>query len=138
MTTRTQAREAIYARWKASAPVPEAQYCFDNEKYDPSRVPAGQPWFRFSARMEESEQETLGPPGVRKFIRRGTISIQVFAPIDVGKQITDQYLPLVSDLFEGVDFDGVRCDNVESREIGQDGKWDQTNVESRFWFDETR
>lgn len=138
MTTQAQAREAIYARWKANAPVPEAQYCFDNEKFDPKTVPDGEVWYRFTARMEESNQDTLGPPGARKFLRFGTIFIQLFTPVDKGKALVDQHSPLASQLFEAVDFSGVRCDDVEVREIGQDGKWDQTNITSRFWFEETR
>jgi len=138
MTTQAQAREAIYARWKANSPVPESQYCFDNEKFDPNTVTDGNVWFRFVVRMEESNQETLGPIGGRKYIRRGTIFIQLFAPVDKGKALTDQYLPLARQIFEGVDFSGVRCDDVEVREVGQDGKWDLTNIESRFWFDEIR
>lgn len=138
MTTQAAAREAIYARWKANAPVPEAQYCFDNEKFDPTTVPAGESWYRVSARMEESNQETLGGPGERRYIRRGTIFIQLFTPSDGGKAVVDEQTPLARDIFESVDFSGVRCDDTEVREVGQDGKWDQTNITSRFWFEQTQ
>ena len=68
MTDITEAYEAIYGQF-ITAWADRTPYTFANEKFKIGDVSA---WARLSIRHEESGQETLGPPGNRKFARPGS------------------------------------------------------------------
>lgn len=134
MTTQAEAREAIYLRfvtlWGTRTP-----YTFDAEAYDP---PANADWVRLSVRHNRSDQESLGPPGARKYLRGGQIVVQVFTPADTGREAADGHEAVLRTIFEGVTFSGVTVNDAVFTEIGPDGDYEQANYVADFEYTHTR
>jgi len=138
MTTLTAAKEAILARWVANWDETDAVSTFENEKgFD---APTDDAWVRVSIRHRVSSQDTLGSRGNRKFLRGGSIFIQIWTPIETyeGTQKSDQLVQLARTIFEGESFSGVRMFDVVYRETGNDGDSFQVVVEAFFEYDETK
>jgi hypothetical protein len=136
MTTLVDAAEAIYQQfvpsWGATT-----ELVLDNEKFDP---PDETEWVRLSIRHTASTQETLGPPGERKFLRTGSAFVQVFTPVGTGTKLTRQLAEQARNTFEGLQLTGtdIRFLDVIVREIGPDGTWYQTTVEAVFEYNEKK
>lgn len=141
MTTRTEAREAIYEAWRVgwvSGGSELTPYCFDNEDFDPKGLAS---WARLSVRHTDSTQDTLGRSGNRKFLRSGNVLVQLFTQVDDGTRSSDELVEVVKAIFEGVSLAGTTVDfigEVIPRETGPDGKWYQVVVEASFQYTETR
>lgn len=121
------ARKLIYNRfinqWNDETP-----FGFDNEEFDP---PDNSPWVRLTVRNQVSNQSSLGKKSNRKFIREGSIIVQVFAPIEEGTSELDRLSELIRDMFEGERLSSdVWVNQTDIREVGPDGKFYQYNVES--------
>lgn len=126
------AREAVYQRvrslWPGTGGTP---FVFDNEAPEGNvDLDAGSvPWVRFSYVEISGGQETLGPPGIRKYNRRGVIFAGIFVPVNTGKRRSGELVSAVRALFEGVRFSGLFTDDADApRELGPgpEGRWDQT------------
>lgn len=135
MTTINEAREAVYERWRVNSPLPVAQYFFDNERGAPD---GSLPWARLVVRHLGSRQETLGPPGGRRFRRKAAVMIQVFTLADDGQQSADVLVQAARAVFEGVSFSGLRFFAAGSREAPNDGKWNLQLVTAEFDYEETK
>ena len=135
MTTISQAREAIYGRfntnWGTTSP-----FQFDNENF----TPPDKAWARLVVRHIGSSQETLGSSGNRKFERRAVVFIQIFTKADKGTSEADTLVRIARDIFEGINFSGLRFLHGVIRETPepQDSKWYQVVVEIFFAYDETK
>jgi Bacteriophage related domain of unknown function len=146
-TTLKAAREAILSRWITQwvdGSSPRTPYSFENEKTAPPDAVAAAAfgtdtgsWVRLTMRSVNSEQETLGPVGSRKFTRYGNIHIQVFVPVDRGTADSDTLVGLARTVFEGARFNGVCCYAGSPKEVGPDGRWYQVNVTIPFTYYET-
>ena len=138
MTTINQARQSVYSRfkaqWEAQAP-PVPAYTFEAEKFTP---PVGAPWARATVRNLVGFQETLGPPGARKFGRRALVFVQIFAPAGSGMAGLDLLGSLARGIFEGVSFDGLSFAGATLQEVGVDNGWNQVQLEAPFFYDETK
>ena len=136
MTTLNEAREAIYGLF-VTGWADRTAYTFDNERFDP---PNDAPWVRLTVRHTGSTQETLGPPGSRKFARTGSCFVQVFVPIDQGVAEADGLATVAREVFEGVSIAGTRLRflDVVMRESGPEKKWFGVVIEAGFEYDETR
>lgn len=136
MTDIVAAKEAIYKAF-ADAWGVTTKLTFDNEAFTP---PANAAWVRLAVRHTASLQESLGRPGNRRFMRLGSVFVQVFTPIDKGVREADQLTKQAREIFEGKTLTGTSISfrNVTIREIGPDGKWYQANVEAEFGYDEIR
>lgn len=134
MTSTVDAREAIYQRfvtaWGATT-----DYTFDSEQYTP---PPGVPWVRLTVRHLSSAQETLGDIGNRKFERGGSILLQIFTPLNAGTRAGDTLIDTARNIFEGVRFSGIRCNNAVAREIGASDGYYMSIIETSFLYDETK
>ena len=134
MTTRNELREMVYGLFNAAwHPRP---FCFDNESFV---VPVATPWARLSVRNISSRQETLGPPGARRFKRMGMVYAQLFVPQNTGTAMLDDHVAIVVGAFEGKTLreGGVAFRHVVPRETGPDGSWFGVLVEARAEFEET-
>lgn len=133
MTTINAAKEAILARfntaWAGQTPA-----FFDNE----GGKDQDDSWVRVVVRMVTSQQESLGPAGARKFLRRGIILVQVFTPPDQGTAESDGLVQDVLEALESANFSGVWTDAGEVRDIGVLNKWYQANISIGFTFEETK
>jgi len=134
--TLNTAREAIYQRFVSNLPTGlGGRYSFESEKYDP---PADLPWARLTVAHEDGTQSSFGATGSRKFLRRGRVLVQVFAPVDAGLRTLDGIADEIRDIFEGVTFSGLYFVGVDVRESGQDGEWFQLVVDAPFDYYEVK
>ena len=136
MTTLSQAKTRIATTfvtdWGATSVL-----TFDGEKFTP---PADKPCVRVAIRHNVSDQESLGDVGNRKFLRTGSVFVQVFAPLDKGSKTADTLATTARNVFEGKTLspEVIRFSGVEVREIGPSDGWYQTNVEAAFNYNETK
>lgn len=131
MTTPNEAAEAIYAR--LGAQIGSVAHTFDNEDFDEPDE-----WVRLTVNTNSRVQETLGPIGARKYFSGASIFVQCYTRTDQGRQAADTLAKTITDIFEGVSFSGVNCNNSITRESPPKGKWLQFVVEIEFTYDETK
>lgn len=135
MTTRDEAREAIYEAFRVGWS-DETNYWFDNEIAEPEDL---EEWVRLTIRHSISSQETLGKEANRKFDRAGRVLVQVFVALDKGTNRSDELSTKVRDIFEGKTISGIRFTAVTIREIGEDNqKWFNVIVEAPFNYTEIK
>lgn len=134
MTTRNEASEAIYTRWRDNWTY--TPYLFDNER--PDVLPAV-PWVRLVIRELEGQQETLAAVGNRRFLRRAMVVIQVFTELNQGIKASDELVHLARSVFEGTRFSGVWFlhGNVFDIGVTQEGLY-QTNLQILFNYEEVK
>lgn len=136
MTTLNEATEKIYQTfltdWGATTSV-----TFDNETFNPN---ANEAYVRVTVRHTAAVQDSLGSVGRRKFDRIGTVFIQVFTPLDMGRQQADNLSTSARAVFEGKTLtpENLRFNAVITRELGVSDNWYQTNVEAPFNYTETK
>lgn len=143
MTTRAQAREALYQAFVDGWTPTGFSFTFDNEAFTP---PENLPWARFSVRHAGSAQESLGGIGFRKFLRTGVAITQIFTlaqqgSFSPGLMQADELSTLVRNIFEGNRLRSdrsLRIFEASIREIGPEGKWYQTQVEASFDYVERK
>jgi hypothetical protein len=137
VATLNQARERIYQTFNTDWGSTSA-FTFDNDEFDP---PAAADWVRFSVRHFDSNQESLGGVGNRKFLREGRIFVQCFTPLDSGLAGADNLATVARNIFEGktLGTENIRCTDAVVREIGPtDDGFYQLNVEIAFNYSEVK
>lgn len=107
----------------------------DNEEFTP---PVDADWVRIVTRHNDSNQESLGSVGNRKFTRGGSVFIQVFGRLNKGSGSADVLAQNARVIFEGKTIGGIRFTDTIPREIGPDDAWYLINVEAIFEYTETR
>lgn len=138
MTTPNQASVAIVDRFLANfAGVPNARVVLQNEDESFSDN-SEDPWIRLSILDQVRNQETLGKITNRKYRGGGQVFVQVYTKVNIGVQIGDTLAKEALDLFEGVSFSGVDCNNGLARRSGPSGKWYQHIVEVEFDYEEIK
>lgn len=140
MTTLSEAREAVYQRFIDNfTGVAASRITFDNEEFDPDA--AGTPatsWVRLVVRTLVRPQNTLGKVTNRRFRTTANVMIQVFTPANTGLASADTLAIEAANIFEGISFDGLDFREAVINEIGPDGYWYMTLVESEFDYDEIK
>lgn len=114
---------------------------YDNVSAKSSPPDTETPWARFVLRHGPSAQSTLSnDEGARIFTREGIITVQVFTLTGSGLIGDPADLPtIVRDAYEGQrTAGGAWFKNVRINEIGEDGRWFQTNVIAEFEYDEIK
>ena len=136
MSTVDEARAVVYDRFLANWTQTDltSAATFENEAFDPPETE----WVRLTVRNIGSQQDSLGPVGFRKYLRKALVLLQIFTPANTGMQRSGQIAQAFRELYEGVTVDGVRFYDVVVRESGLDGRWQLTVAESTFDYDETR
>ena len=113
----------------------ETPFTLDNESFDDPNSS----WVRLVVRNRISGQDTLGPTSLRKFLRSGSIFVQVFTPVKRGTSEGDRLAKRVRDIFEGVRLGPESWVNeVDIREVGPGTKWYQHNVEASLTYEDTK
>lgn len=139
MTTRNEAREAIYQHfvdnWADRTP-----YFFGNEEVQDSDLAGVVRWARLTVRHTESEQETLGNKPNRRFKRQGRLFVQVFTSAEEGEKQLDVLVEAVEEIFEAITLRDctIYFLAATSREDGQDGKWYRMTVSVPFWYEQRK
>ena len=138
VATLNQATERIYQTFQTDWGTTSV-FTFDNEEFDPPE--AGVDWVRLAVRHFDSNQETLGGVGNRKFLREGRIFVQCFTALDKGRAAADNLATIARNIFEGktLGTESIRCTDSVVREIGPiDDGFYQVNVEIAFNYDEVK
>jgi len=133
--TTPAARAAVYDRWVEQWGS-TTHFTFAGEKSELAK--GDEAWVRVSMRHTDSNQETLGPPGGRRFLRTGSVFLQIFIPVNTGLSDLDVLIQSARAIFEGVSFNGLRFFDAVARETGPDGKWESAVVECFFDYEETK
>lgn len=134
MTSLNDVRKLIYntfiTDWNNETP-----FTFDNEQFDAQT----DPWVRVTVRNTGSSQETLGAPILqsRRFLRSGSVFIQVFVLSKSGTFEGDRLSELARDIFEAktITTPSVWFSESAIRENGVDGEWYQYTVETTFTYE---
>jgi hypothetical protein len=133
MTTRVEAVQAITSRisslW-AATPI-----AVDNEPLKPEPNTS---WVKASIHHTFSEQETLGAPGNRRFMRKCFAQFLIVSPSHGGREGSDQLVQAMRNLFEGIEFSGITCFAFRDKEAGTDGLCWKVVAEAHFMYDEIK
>lgn len=136
MATINEVRQLLYNTFNTSW-ANETPIAFDNDEFNPPSTDT--PWVRLVVRNRVSNQETLGPVTLRKFLRSGSVFVQVFVPINVGLAEADRLARLARNIFEGTRLSrALWINNVDVRESGPEDDWYQILVEGFFTYEETK
>ena len=131
----SEAREALLQHfvqhWADTTP-----YALENEPYDP---PAG-PWVRFSSRMIDFAQSSMGGEGNRKFMRQGMCSVQIFTAKNEGTATLNAFVDLAIGMFEGkrIANGAIWITSAKPKEGLPDKTHISTVVEIMFNFEEVK
>lgn len=113
-------KEVLAAAWVAAYPA--VPFFFDNE----AGASSGS-FVRVTFLPTVSAQATMGP--TRRWVRRGYIVVQLFAPVDQGSATLDSYVESVRAILEGQSIAaGVAVDEGSAERKPDDGTWAQMNV----------
>jgi len=150
MTTTNEARTAIIERFIANyvpvafSDVPSgerrARFSFDNEERDAgdSVAPASESYCRLTILETDSRQETLGPPGARRFRRQGAARLALYCPSNNGTLKSDAMVKTFRDVFEGVSFSGVYFTDCQVTDLGVEGASWRVDALASFWHEEVK
>lgn len=109
-------------------------------EYVPGEKPPTQtPWARAIVRHTVGRQDSLsGEAGTKRFLERGTITVQVFAPVGDGSKACYAAAQIVKNAFRDASHPTVWFRSVRMNEVGADGAFDQINVLATFSYDDVR
>lgn len=97
-------------------------------------APSAVSWARVTVRHNTGGNDGIGN---RLRIRTGTVTIQIFTTFGEGLASVDVLGKVAVDAFHGkATSGGAWFRNVRLNEVGQDGKWFQTNVLADFEYNE--
>jgi hypothetical protein len=140
VTTLNEARTDVYHRflseWVGSGGEALTPFCFGNEVLD-----AAPEWAQCFVVSMPNSQETLGPPGNRKFKRRAMVHVTYYGVPGQGMSVIDARLKVAMDMFEGRSLGtGVKFYEASSSEIGLDkeGRWFLSAVQAYFDYEEIK
>lgn len=135
MATINEARKLIYDKFISEWGVTTL---IDTDNGDFTE-PESDPWVRVVSRGQEGGQSSIGKKGNRRYERKGIFFVQVFTPVLTGTSQSDILAQLAMDILEGERLSGqVWTGNSVNREVGAQGKWYATNVETEFTYEEIK
>jgi hypothetical protein len=96
-------------------------------------------WVRLSVQHTTSEQVTMGSAPSRKFHRQGNVFVQVFCPIDQGREPLSGLLDDARTVLEGQNVgEGANLHAGQTRESATDGAWNMATLVVPFRYVEMR
>lgn len=133
--TYAQARDEILTlfrtAWLASGSSAAIPLKYDDVSSDP---PADPSWARVTVRHNTGGNDAIGN---RLRLRTGVVTVQIFTTFGEGLASADVLGKVAVDAFHGkATSGGAWFRNVRLNEVGQDGKWFQTNVLADFEYNE--
>jgi len=137
MTTLSEARESVYQRFIDNfTGLSSDRITFANEEFEAGPSDS---WIRLVVKTLTRAQSSLGRVTNRRYRTTASVMIQVFVPANSGVAAADTLAYEAASIFEGVSFDGLDFDQAAIvNEIGVDGYWFMTLVESIFSYDEIK
>lgn len=96
-------------------------------------------WARATIRHATGRQTSLaGDVGTRRFTDKGTVFVQVFAPVGDGSTACYAAARLVQNAFRDAKGLDVWFTDARMNEVGSDGAFEQINVLATFSYDDVR
>lgn len=140
MTTTVQARDLIngniLAAWRVLG--------FDDANLIwtdiPGKIPASElVWARVTLKHATGTQTTLsGRVGGRQFEQKGTVTIQVFAPVGDGSTAGYSTAQALKTVLENPNVSDIWYRNARLLEIGRSGAFEQINVLADFSYTDVK
>lgn len=145
MPTVTEARDAmmgaVKAAWDAGSTTSSYKlYYQDDPDPKPPAASGGkpQPWGRASIRHAGGGQAGFAGAGGRRFERVGVLAVEVLAPMEDGRIISDAMAQeMLSDL-EVRSLSGVDLTNVRLQDQGTRDAWSRVDLLADFTYTEVR
>lgn len=96
------------------------------------------PWIRFSVEIFSFSADSMGSKGNRRVNRYGSISVQVFAPLNEKTKELNEFIARVVRIYEGEKFDNIYFRNLRTMTIDEksDSLWYGSTVTVEFDFTE--
>lgn len=96
------------------------------------------PWIRFSVEIFSFSADSMGSKGNRRVNRYGSISIQVFVPLNEKTKELNGLIARVIRIYEGEKFDNIYFRNLRTMTIDEksDSLWYGSTVTVEFDFTE--
>ena len=118
---------------------PSVPYVLDNEQFAEPNPSTS--WVRLAIRHQTGTKLTLGAPA--RYKRTGSIFVQVFAPVDQGRNPLDILSRQVMDALEAQNFgsfpgDCVTTYGANPREAPTGGQWSQITISIPFDYFESK
>lgn len=109
-------------------------------EYVPGEKPPTQTvWARVNVRHYVGRQSSLsGEDGTRRYLERGTLTVQVFAPVGDGSKACYAAAQIVKNAFRDARHPTVWFTSVRMTEVGAEGAFEQINVLATFSYDDVR
>ena len=123
-------RARFYSQWKTAQSFSDAQMltrvAWPNKSFDP---PDGLSWVRLEVLPGGAQQTTMGSATTATFEYDGTISVQVFVPMNTGDGTARTLAEQVCAIFRSVEASGIIYDDPYVTTAGETGNgWYQLNV----------
>lgn len=129
------ANTAIYSRIEAAELVrPELIY-WPNTLFTPPAVAAGVKWLKVDIVWGDGVPVTMGETGRNTLV--GVIYLSVYTPKGEARGAATQLCDQLRDLFNRVEFAGVRCNAPSAPAFAPEDEWERAQVRVGFTFDET-
>ena len=112
--------------WGTTTPVQ-----WPNRNYEPQ---PGNEWVRLTVLDGDSTLVGLGL-NARLYTHPGVILVGIFVPKGNGERRSAVLVDSVSEIWRGVEFDGILCRAPAVTRVGLTGEWFQTNVSVPFQRD---
>jgi hypothetical protein len=131
--TLAEARQAILKQYLATfdGVFPIA---VDNKRFTDTE----ETWVRVTIKADGGFQSSLGISGNRRYLRTGTIYVQVFTMMNKGTDLNDQYAEESLNVLDGYNIDGLWTYNGRIQTVGSDSEYYQQNVVIDFEFENIR
>ena len=131
MITVEEARDLMLGHAVASVPV---SYTMVFRDVPPSLLTGSQPWARATVKHAGGGQQGFGD-GKRKFVRFGTLAVEIFTPRGDGNTEADTIAQGVLVHLEGVRSSQVWYRNIRLADSGADGAFDKASVYADFEYE---
>jgi len=138
MTTLVEATEEIYEYFLANyTGIPTARITADNESFTPTE---GETWGRLSIIETDSNQDSHGGVGHRRYKRDGSVFFEISVPADTGTEDINALAEEARTLLEGVKLaqSQIWLLGATARRVGPRGMWHKMMVQTRFTYTEIR
>lgn len=95
-------------------------------------------WVRLNIRSGDAHQVSAGKTGNRVFRHPGVVIVEIYAVVGTGDSLTHAIADDIADALRGVTVSGVRLYATSPpQSVGPDGAWWQSNIVTRFEYDQT-
>lgn len=115
-------------QWGSTTPV-----AYDNIEFTPV---SGTAYVRLHISTGDQIPVSLGGIGATQYRGVGTISVNIYIPLNIGGQTGKDLADTAAAIFRGQTFSGITCRGAEVTDLGERNGWYVYNVSIPFFRDE--